>query len=531
MFMKTNTEVFLMDEKRKSNPQNTNNNSKPSFKVLNKKYKATKNKVRPQWTESILDQDGNTKGWRVLPNKLAQTIVDDKLIISAVDRRGKSTLYFFNGIYWEPLDLSGVRNIVAEYFQDDEYTKVFDLFSSKILNDTTNLIVALAPRKRYSDTFDTNDDTNLEYIPFDYYDYNINTNQSVAKSADRYFTYKRDYDLTEGSTKLTNDWLRESLGDDEEQLELLKIFIGASFYRSYKPFQFVIFIVGTGGDGKSVFLDYWGSKLIGSDTNSHLSLDQVVRTGTNFSLAELYHKELNTYDDLNASYIDTSMMGTVKQLTGGNPFDSEIKNKGNLRFDNYAKLVFAANEMPEIQGLGPAERRRIFIFRWHKIDDFETRYGMLNLLKERGAFAKECIDAFSIAKLERDLGKSQQEVLPKSEVIEENLRQFELDSDPVARYIASRCESDTDPTKDHGWITNKHDLYDDYVNWAEQHNLRRSKGLGERKFNKRIRKMGFQEAVRSIGGKSTRVWINIMLLPDDVENDTDSSKDLPRINY
>lgn len=292
----------------------------------------------------------------------------------------------------------------------------------------------------------------------------------------------------------------------------------------------MVFLTGEGGDGKSEFLDYWGSKLIGSRTNSHLSFDQIVKTGTNFALAELYHKELNTYDDLNASYIDSSMMGTAKQLTGGNPFDAEVKNKGNLRFANYAKMVFATNDMPEIQNLGFAEKRRMYIFKWHKIPNFEEKYEMLKITKERGAFVKQCIDAFSIVLLERKIGKSQQEVLPKSEAIEENWKQFQLDSDPVARFVASRCEADPEYTGDHGWIVEKHQLYNNFVDWADKHNLR-VKGMTERKFNKKIKKLGFQEVVRKLDSKATRVWLNMMLLPDGVENDTDSKIGLKEIDY
>ncbi|WP_288556831.1 hypothetical protein [uncultured Lactobacillus sp.] len=273
-----------MEEKRKSALQGTNNNYKPNFKLLDNNSKTPKSKVRPQWTEPILDQDGNTKGWRVMPNVLAQTIVDDKLIFSAVDQRGKSMLYFYNDIYWEPIDITGIRNMVTEYFQDNKYLKVFDLLSSKVLNDTANLVTALTSRQKYSETFDADDDERLNYIPFNYYDYNMLTNQNENKSFERYFTYKRDYDLKEGSTEVTNSWLLESLGGDEDQLKLLKIFIGSSFYRSYDILQFIIFIVGEGGDGKSKFLNYWGSKLIGSDTNSHLSFDQIVQLQTSQKL-------------------------------------------------------------------------------------------------------------------------------------------------------------------------------------------------------------------------------------------------------
>lgn len=55
--------------------------------------------------------------------------------------------------------------------------------------------------------------------------------------------------------------------------------------------------------------------------------------------------------------------------------------------------------------------------------------------------------------------------------------------------------------------------------------------MTERKFNKKIKKLGFQEVVRKVSYKATRVWQNMMLLPDGVENDTDSKIGLKEINY
>ncbi|AYE62107.1 hypothetical protein VKX94_07220 [Lactobacillus helveticus] len=55
--------------------------------------------------------------------------------------------------------------------------------------------------------------------------------------------------------------------------------------------------------------------------------------------------------------------------------------------------------------------------------------------------------------------------------------------------------------------------------------------MTERKFNKKIKKLGFQEVVRKVDSKATRVWLNMMLLPEGVENDTDSKIGLKEINY
>ena len=107
-------------------------------------------KARPSWAEPIIDQNGNTKGWRAKPNLLAQTILDENYMFSAVDQSGKSTMYLYNGDYWEPIDVAGMRNIVASYFYDDDHQHSYDLLSSKVVNDTANLVSALMDRRKYA---------------------------------------------------------------------------------------------------------------------------------------------------------------------------------------------------------------------------------------------------------------------------------------------------------------------------------------------------------------------------------------------
>lgn len=516
---------MLQKKKKNSNPNTTTAKMHLADKTK------TQKRARPGWAEPKLDLDGNIKGWVAKPNLLAQQILDDYYMFSAVDQDGKSRFYLYGADdYWEPIDKDGIRQLVSSYFYDDETMHAYDLLTNRVVNDTTGLVTALMNRKKFSETFDK-PEQDLDYIPFNYFDYNLIFSRAVPKSPDRYFTYKRDYDIQEeGDAPLTNQWLLESLGNDKEQLKLMKIFIGACFYRSYRPLQFIVFLTGKGEDGKSEFLDFLGRKLVGEQSTSHLSFDQIVRKGTNFSLAELYHKELNTYDDLNASYIDSTMMGTAKQITGGNPFDSEVKNRGNLRFANYASLFFATNEMPQIQNLGYADQRRIFIFNWHQIKDFEKRFPMAEIIKERGAFVRQCLNEFSVILLERSLGKSQSEALPESEAIKANWEQFRLDSDPVARFVAARCETEDDPTKNRSWIVEKHKLYNAFIEWADAHNLK-TKDITDRKFNRRIKNLGYSEAVRRVGGINTRVWYNMMLLPNGMENDTDSIIGLKELDF
>lgn len=480
---------------------------------------------RPEWAKPKEDREGNITGWFADPALLRNQILKDHTIVSLKKRDGNYDEYLYNGEYWEPLTQKGIQKIVGEYFIDDPEIgyRVSDLENVRVTAGTIYLLHNAIATDTYENTFDVPEGTpgheyDLNYTPFMDYDYDILTGQKVNKSPERYFLYTRDYNLdwdgVKGPARTTNEWLLRSLGGDKEELQLLKIFIGACFYRSYKPLQFMVFIKGEGEDGKSVFLDYLSQHLIGRDMSAGLSFDQITRTGTNFALSELYHKELNTYDDINGSFIDSAMMGTIKQLTGGNVFDAEVKNKGNLRFANYAKMIFGVNTMPEIQNLGYAEKRRIYIFKWHKIPEAEKYYPKADIIKERGQFAKECIDAFSIVLLQRQLGKSQADVLPRPKDIELNWQQFEQDSDPVARYIAHRCEIDKETT------VPKTALFENFEKWAEKHKLK-SKDMTDRKFNKRMKALGYTESVQRINGEPKRVWNGLRLLPFEEENEID----------
>ena len=55
--------------------------------------------------------------------------------------------------------------------------------------------------------------------------------------------------------------------------------------------------------------------------------------------------------------------------------------------------------------------------------------------------------------------------------------------------------------------------------------------MTDRKFNKKMKKLGYHQAVRRIGGINTKVWMNIMLLSGNVENDIDSEIGLKKLDY
>lgn len=490
----------------------------------------------PSWIETSFDEDGKVSGHKFQANLLAQQVLEDYDFQSISYANGNLSTYIYYENYWQKITKDFLKKIVGAYFGSSEDPQ-YKYLTNQAITNTVGILEALIPTIPYDDL----KIDNLNIIPGKTQDYNLELETLKDKDPKNFFQYKRNYDFYDLNRKKytdlapkTNSWLLKSLGNDKTALKLLRIFIGSIFYRSYKPLQFIVFLKGDGADGKSVFLDYLSSILIGENITSHLSFDDLVRTGTNFGLSELFGKELNSYDDLNASYINSSMMGTIKQLTGGNKFDANVKNEGNIRFANHAKLFFACNEMPTIQNLSYAEKRRIYIFKWHRIANFETNFKSA-LKTERAEFASLCMHDFGVVKQQRDMGKSQDEVLPVSKKMEENWRQFQIDSDPIAQFIAQRCEANPNPTKSKkSWCVKRSELYEAFKEWADKHGLQ-TRGISNRKFNKRVENLGYEPRFKKIqvNGKTTsaRVFINIMLLPDGIENDIDTKSGLTELDY
>lgn len=117
--------------------------------------------------------------------------------------------------------------------------------------------------------------------------------------------------------------------------------IGYCLYRSAK-YEKAVLCIGKGSNGKTTFLKVIDN-LLGSKNMSHVSLQDL--GNDRFASAGLYGKLANTFADLKSDKLTHS--GPFKMLVSGDFIRAQHKFKNPFEFQNYAKLIFSANEIPQ----------------------------------------------------------------------------------------------------------------------------------------------------------------------------------------
>ena len=121
-------------------------------------------------------------------------------------------------------------------------------------------------------------------------------------------------------------------------------------YRFEKAFMFI----GDGRNGKGKTLELM-KRFMGIENCSSIPLQQL--ESDNFAMGELFNKMANISGDLDNSALNHT--GSFKTLTGRDLISAARKFLNRVKFTNYAKMIFACNELPETKDLSHA-----FFARW-----------------------------------------------------------------------------------------------------------------------------------------------------------------------
>lgn len=147
---------------------------------------------------------------------------------------------------------------------------------------------------------------------------------------------------------------------DAEIRALLEEAIGYCFFRRNELGKSFI-LVGDGtrekgaSNGKSTFLTTVKA-LLGENNITSLDMSEL---NQKFQNAELFGKLANIGDDIDDGYIPNSAI--FKKLVTGERIQVQRKGERPFEFNNYAKMLFSANEIPKIKDRGGAIQRRLVI--------------------------------------------------------------------------------------------------------------------------------------------------------------------------
>ena len=133
--------------------------------------------------------------------------------------------------------------------------------------------------------------------------------------------------------------------DDPEVRALLEEMVGSCFYRSNNLGGGQSFMLsGEGRNGKSTLLKLLQATLSYKNISS-IELKQLTEK---FANAELVGKLANIGDDIGSEYISDASV--FKKLVTGDRIQVQRKGQDPFEFNNYAKLIFSANNIPRIGG-------------------------------------------------------------------------------------------------------------------------------------------------------------------------------------
>ena len=231
-------------------------------------------------------------------------------------------------------------------------------------------------------------------------------------------------------------------------------FIGYCLYKSAK-FEKAELCIGKGDNGKSTLLKAL-DLFFGPRNTGHTSLQDL--SGANrFAGADLYGKMTNTFADLKAEKLKDT--GPFKMLVSGDWIRAEEKYVKAFTFQNYAKLIFSCNTIPQSDDIGYAYFKRWLIFHFERVFTGEQKdtkllekittpgekSGLLNLALQ------------SLKQLIEDNG------FIESDSIETVEKDYIMNSNTVASFIEERCQV-TNNEDDYIICRDLHAPYVDYCN-------------------------------------------------------------------
>ncbi len=187
--------------------------------------------------------------------------------------------------------------------------------------------------------------------------YELATGELHPHSPARRFTWQAPMKFDPAATcPVFMRFLTQVLPPEKTRREIQKLF-GYCIGVPGHPYQCAHLFVGEGNNGKSTVLSVLNS-LLGKENVAAETLTSL--TENRFAPANLWGKLANVFADLPSNPLRYTSV--FKALTGGDKVRAEAKFGKTFYFVNGAKLVFSANELPEVN-----DRTRAFWRRWQLV--------------------------------------------------------------------------------------------------------------------------------------------------------------------
>ncbi|MEM4592626.1 MAG: phage/plasmid primase, P4 family [Thermosphaera sp.] len=314
----------------------------------------------------------------------------------------------------------------------------------------------------------------------------------------------------------------ESEDDARGRVALLLEIIGYTLFPHSYPFHKAILLVGDGSNGKSTYLALIRT-ILGDWNIASVPLSDLDPRINRFAIADLYGKLANlSSEPVKGLRIDLTRF---KQLTGEDPVRFERKFKDGFTSYNYAKMIFSANELPEVNEDTYAVWRRWIVLEFPNRFKPDPEFFNKTFMDEIDAIIVLSLHAFRLTLLRKgftELGTKD----PKEAWMSR--------SNPVYRVLKKMFEMGLVEIDKDGWII-KEDLYNLYkavlsmINAEEDEDLL---AVSKKKFTEEIEKLyPVRRGETHYSGKHVKTYVGIRIKNWDLANQLVPDLETPNLGW
>lgn len=323
--------------------------------------------------------------------------------------------------------------------------------------------------------------------------YNLETDTLQPFNQTTVLTNRIPWDYNPNAYSEIADKTLDKIACQDKQIrQILNQCIGSCFYRSNTLGGGKCFILtGEGSNGKSTFLTMV-QKMLGEENIASLDLKEL---DAKFQNAELFGKLANIGDDISEEFIVNASV--FKKLVTGNRIQVQHKGERPFEFNNYAKMLFSANNIPRIKDKTGAVLRRLLIVPFNaKFSKNDADYDNSITFKLQSQEVMEYMIQIGLKSLKEVI---EAKAFTESEKIAVEIAEYEEMNNPVKAFLTD-CndegyELENQPIPE---VFEKYDCF--CVNNGFQ-------AVSKAEFTKQInRLMNFKSAVAKKNGKSVRVF-------------------------
>lgn len=377
-------------------------------------------------------------------------------------------------IYKDGIYISGIKQIESEMIKH-----IPNLNRSKRAEVLTYLDLLINKNTELSDA---------KYVAFKNGIYDVELGEFVDFSPDYVITNKINFDfIPDAYSEITDNTLDKLACGDEEIRNLLEEVIGYVMYRR-NELRKAFILLGDKANGKSTYLDMIKT-MLGDKNTSALDLGEL---GDRFKTAELFGKLANIGDDIGDDFIPNPAV--FKKLTSGDRLNAERKGQDPFDFNNYAKFLFSANNIPRIKDKSGAVITRLIIIPFNAtFSKDDPDYDPYIKYKLRQNESMEYLIQLGIEGLKRVLDNQS---FTTSQKVQKELEEYEENNNPILLFFKEEPKIENEPTNA---------VYKQYTEFCLANSFTPMSNI---EFSKQVKKrFSFEITNKTIKGKKYRIFI------------------------